>query len=98
MRNELTSVVASGKTHDEVIQYYVEKYGSQEPLASPIDKGFNRLAWLVPYLAGATGILVVGAAAIKWSRRHEPSSAESSEAAIDPELNERLNDELSNID
>ena len=26
------------------------KYGSQEMLGAPIDKGFNRLAWLFPYL------------------------------------------------
>ena len=31
----------------------VEKYGSQQFLAAPIDKGFNRLAWLFPYLLGA---------------------------------------------
>ena len=28
---------------------------ARTPLASPIDKGFNRLAWLFPYLVGATG-------------------------------------------
>ena len=30
--------------------------------------GFNRLAWLLPYLIGATGAAMVGFAAFKWSR------------------------------
>jgi hypothetical protein len=43
---------------EEIIQYYVAKYGSQEPLSSPIDKGFNRLAWFFPYAVG--GFAAVG--------------------------------------
>ncbi|PYQ69101.1 MAG: hypothetical protein DMG01_29705, partial [Acidobacteria bacterium] len=31
------------------------------------DKGFNRVAWLFPYLLGATGVFAIGFAAIKWS-------------------------------
>ena len=30
-------------------------------LGAPLDKGFNRLAWLFPYLAGAGGVVAVGA-------------------------------------
>ena len=69
MRTELSGLVKQGKTREEVIQYYVAKYGSQEPLASPIDKGFNRLAWFFPYAVG--GFAAIGGAFVvrKWSRR-----------------------------
>src|SRR5262249_53627977 len=60
MRQELASLVARGMTREQVYQYYIDKYGSQEPLASPIDKGFNRIAWALPYIAGATGAVLVG--------------------------------------
>ncbi len=41
--------------------------------AAPIDKGFNRLAWLFPYLVGASGAVAVAFVAMRWSRReHEP--------------------------
>ena len=98
MREELAGLVAKGLTHDQIIDYYVGKWGSQEVLASPIDKGFNRLAWFVPYLAGASGIVLVGFAAIRWSRRRQTAVVETSGPAIDPDMDERLNDELRNLD
>jgi cytochrome c-type biogenesis protein CcmH/NrfF len=54
MRAEVAKLVAEGKTREQIYAYYIAKYGSQEPLASPIDEGFNRLAWFFPYLIGAT--------------------------------------------
>ena len=51
----LASLIDEGKTHDEIIQAFIAKYGSEEMLGAPVDKGFNRLAWLLPYLFGASG-------------------------------------------
>ncbi len=31
---------------------FVAEYGGQDVLAAPIDRGFNRLAWIVPYAVG----------------------------------------------
>ena len=103
MREELAGLVARGMTRDQVYQYYIEKYGSQEPLASPIDKGFNRVAWALPYIAGATGAVIVGFVAVRWTRRDdEDTPAAAAEAppidTEDPALRERLNDELRDLD
>jgi cytochrome c-type biogenesis protein CcmH/NrfF len=110
MRAEIANLVKMGMTHDQVIQYYINKYGSQEPLAEPIDKGFNRLAWLFPYVLGATGALVIGLTAFKWSRRPRsggqagPADAGPRgdglprEQATDPTLEARLDDELRDLD
>jgi len=98
MREELAGLVKAGKTHDEIIQYYITKYGSEEPLAAPIDKGFNRLAWLFPYLLGTTGIVSIGFAAVKWSRKSEESHAAAPADAADPVLDERLDEELRDLD
>ena len=54
MRGELAALIDQGKNHDEIIQAFIAKYGSEEMLGAPIDQGFNRLAWLFPYLVGAT--------------------------------------------
>jgi cytochrome c-type biogenesis protein CcmH/NrfF len=98
-RVEVHNLLAQGKTRDEVIQYYITKFGSQIALASPIDKGFNRLAWLLPYgLAGvAAGLLGYGA--YRLSRRPAPLAPAGTPMAMnDPDLQDKLEDELRNLD
>jgi cytochrome c-type biogenesis protein CcmH/NrfF len=99
MREEVAGLVAAGKTREQIYQYYIDKYGSEEPLASPIDKGFNRLAWLLPYVVGAGGAGMIGFAAFKWSRReHTGSEAAPATSTEDPDLRARLDDELRDLD
>ena len=99
MRLELAGLAAKGMTADDIVAYYVDKYGSQEVLAAPIDKGFNRLAWLLPYGIGAVGVLAIGGLALKWSRRaaHARDVAPAAPAA-DRALEQRLDDELRDLD
>ncbi|HEX7485254.1 MAG TPA: cytochrome c-type biogenesis CcmF C-terminal domain-containing protein [Vicinamibacterales bacterium] len=105
MRAEIGNLVKMGLTRDQVLQYYIKKYGSQEPLAMPVDRGFNRLAWLLPYMLGTGGLLVIGFAALKWSRHPSnpvttaaPAPAAPSTEAADKELEARLDDELRDLD
>jgi cytochrome c-type biogenesis protein CcmF len=98
MREELAGLVNGGMSHDDVIQFYINKYGSQEPLAAPIDKGFNRLAWAVPYVIGASGAVAVGFVALRWSRRTRTAATDEAQTAADPALEDRLDDELRNLD
>jgi cytochrome c-type biogenesis protein CcmH/NrfF len=96
MRQDLRAEIDAGKDHDAIVASLVEKYGSQQFLAAPIDKGFNRLAWLFPYLLGVAGMVGVGFVTIRWSRHAHAGPSEAS--PVDPELNERLDDELRNLD
>ena len=98
MRAEVASLVAKGMTNDDIVNYYVTKYGSQEVLAAPIDRGFNRLAWLVPYIVGGAGIVGLGFAAFRWSRRHGAAEELPAPHRVDPALESRLDDELRNLD
>jgi cytochrome c-type biogenesis protein CcmH/NrfF len=104
MRAEIGNLVKMGLTRDQVLQYYIKKYGSQEPLAMPVDKGFNRLAWFLPYVLGSGGLLLIGVAAAKWSRRSHgvAPTAQAAPAApatgADLELEARLDDELRDLD
>jgi cytochrome c-type biogenesis protein CcmF len=96
LRGEVAALIDQGKSHDEVIQALVTMYGSEEMLGAPINKGFSRLAWLFPYVVGATGALIIGFAAVKWTRR--PDATSEAAASLEPELEERLDDELRNLD
>jgi len=99
MRDEISNQLAAGQTHDQVIQYFLQKYGSQEVLAAPIDRGFNRLAWVVPYLAGLLGIVVVGSAAVRWSRgRRHVATPPPAAPPVSAALQSRLDDELRDLD
>jgi len=99
MRAEIADLVASGKSYDEVVDYYVKKYGSQEVLAAPIDEGFNRLAWFLPYAIGLVGILVVSGVAIKWTRKSDAAPvAAPAPTAVTEAREARLDDELRDLD
>ena len=99
-KTELHALVEQGKTREEVIAAFVKKYGGQEVLGAPIDRGFNRLAWLFPYLIGAGSAVGVALVAVRLSRRETPAAAEPA-GTSDPEdaqLEERLDDELRDLD
>ena len=97
MREDLRAEVESGKNHDQIISSLIVKYGGEHFLTQPLDRGFNRLAWLFPYLLGGLGVVGVGFVAMKWTKRsHDlaPPDATPQDAA----MNERLDDELRNLD
>jgi cytochrome c-type biogenesis protein CcmH/NrfF len=50
MRNELAAGIQRGDSDDLVLQAFVQKYGATI-LAAPTTTGFNRVAWVMPYLA-----------------------------------------------
>ncbi len=97
MRRELAAQVEQGQTREEIIDYFVALYGSQEVLGAPIDRGFNRLAWLFPYLLGASGAAVVALSATRWSKRGRVPAVPPP-AAHDARLEARLDDELRDLD
>jgi cytochrome c-type biogenesis protein CcmF len=96
LRGELAALIDQGKSHDEIIQWFVTSYGSEEMLGAPINKGFNRLVWLLPWAVGASGAVMMGFAAVKWSR-HAPEG-DGAKTVADAGLDERLDDELRNLD
>jgi cytochrome c-type biogenesis protein CcmF len=100
MREEISGLVKRGMTRDQVVEYYMAKYGSQEPLAEPLDRGFNRLAWLLPYVVGIAGALTVGIVSTRWARRSGPAAAAASgdSAPIPADMAARLDDELRDLD
>src|SRR5204862_3983741 len=96
MRAQLRTQIDQGKNHDDVIQAFIGLYGGQHFLSAPLDRGFNRLAWLVPFLLAGTGAMGLGLAAIRLSRR--PPAAAEPRAPVDPALEERLDNELRDLD
>ena len=98
MRGQLKEQLAQGKTKDGILQYFIDTYGSQEPLGAPLDEGFNRLAWLFPYTVGATFLVGLAVVAVRRSRHYEEPQAQPTSEPADAPLEARLDDELRSLD
>ena len=70
MRAELVAAVDRGDNDDLTLQGFVQKYGTTV-MAAPTKTGFNRVAWIMPYLTLVVGlgtvVLIIGV----WRGRGE---------------------------
>ena len=64
-------------------------------LAAPPKKGFNLLAWLLPFVALFGGAIVLGLLAWRWSHTREPGPPA---AQLSPALERRVDEELARFD
>ena len=75
IRKEVHEMVAAGKSRDEILDHYVAQYG-ERILAAPRVKGFNLLAYILPWAA-----LILGAwlliALLKKLRTPAPAPSSS---------------------
>jgi cytochrome c-type biogenesis protein CcmH len=55
MRGEIKTMLGQGKTQQQILDYYVSKYG-EKVLAAPTKQGFNLSAYITPF----AGIVVAG--------------------------------------
>ncbi len=67
MRNELAAGIQRGDSDDLVLQGFVQKYGDTI-LAAPTATGFNRVAWVMPFLALAVGLSLAIFFIRRWGR------------------------------
>jgi cytochrome c-type biogenesis protein CcmH len=75
MRNELMAAVSRGDSDSLVEQSFVQKYGPTV-LAAPTTKGFDRTAWIVPFVALALGLTIVVLVIRAWKNRPAPALAD----------------------
>jgi cytochrome c-type biogenesis protein CcmH/NrfF len=98
-RIEIRQLLNQHRTRDQVIQYFIKKYGGQVALAAPLDRGFNRLAWLFPYSIGMVAAVGLGYGAYRLAKRAPTSGPAAEDPKIsDDELSDKLDDELRNLD
>src|SRR5256886_15476912 len=74
MRAVIRERLATGERPDQVVQYFVDKYGEWILLA-PRRQGFNLLVWLMPGIAVAVGPAIVGILATRRTRRRPSAPA-----------------------
>ena len=90
----ISARIAAGDSKNEIKDRLVAEYGPSI-LAAPPKRGFNLLAWLLPFVALFGGGLVLGFLAWRWSHTREPGPPA---AELSPALERRVDEELARYD
>jgi cytochrome c-type biogenesis protein CcmH len=76
MRNQLLAAMEKGGDSDDLIlQGFVQEYGPTV-IAAPTATGFNRVAWIMPFVALALGITFVVFVVRAWKNKPAPALAD----------------------
>ena len=75
MRNELQAALERGDNDDLILQGFVQNYGPTV-IAAPTAKGFNRVAWIMPFVVLALGMTFVVVVVRAWKNKPEPALAD----------------------
>ena len=86
MRQVIRDKLQQGQTRDQIVQYFVDRYG-EGILTQPPKHGLNLLVWLLPLAGLLAGLGVLGS--VLLSRRSGLSSMRVTEQPLDEE-DERL--------
>jgi len=89
MLKKLDAEIASGKSDDLILQSFVQEFGA-EVVAEPPAKGFNWLAWIMPFAALGLGLMLVRAVINRWNR---PIPALPVGPSLPPDVLERIRQE-----
>lgn len=98
-REAMTTLIeqklAQGQSEEEIIQSFVAQYGEQV-LASPPKRGFNLVAWILPFAAilGGGGVIYIALKKWVWQGRQSPTMATTETDEKDEEYQRRLDKEL----
>jgi cytochrome c-type biogenesis protein CcmH len=97
IRQFIVARIAAGDTRSQIKGALVAQFGIQV-LAAPPRKGFDLLAWWLPFAGLALALAVVSAAAWRWARAREPAGAAPAVGGLEPELERRLDEELARFE
>ncbi len=77
MRDQLQAAIdkGGGNSDDLILQGFVQEYGPTV-IAAPTATGFNRVAWIMPFLVLALGIALAVHIVRSWKNRPEPALAD----------------------
>ena len=95
IKREVVEMLAAGKSQDQIIEHFVAEYG-ERILVSPRPKGFNSLAYVLPWTA-----LLLGAAAVAIllkKMRFPGQAAIQSAPATDSKYDSIIEKEIKELD
>ena len=93
MRSLVREKLEQGETRDEILQFFVERYG-EVVLAAPVKSGFNLIVWLTPILGIFTGGIILWVIIRRWVKGKDKFSTELLSQAQDGSHDEKYRRQL----
>ena len=97
MRDLVLKKLRQGETKEEILQYFVSRYG-ERIMAKPGKEGFNAMLWFLPGVSGILAVIVIYLLIRRWLNRNQVKTVPHFEAAHLAEYEERLEKELKEFD
>jgi cytochrome c-type biogenesis protein CcmH/NrfF len=88
-RQKIAALQVSGSTDDRIVKSFVDEHGLQA-LSSPPTSGFSGLAWIMPWVAVAIGLVAI----YLFIRRFHPKHAPADAPELDPETLKRYRENI----
>ena len=80
-RQEIRDQMERGATDDEILNFFVQRYG-QEVLLTPPSSGLGGLVWVIPVVAVAGALLLLAATFRRWRGDRGDRGASPDDAAL----------------
>jgi len=100
MRSMIRGMLDKGKTKEEILNSFVSQYG-ESILAAPPKKGFNLVAYILPFVGLLVGVVVAVVFLRKWAfsgRKDASEEAESKGSGLNDEIQKKIDEELKKIE
>jgi cytochrome c-type biogenesis protein CcmH len=81
MRGHLAKLVDTGMSDSAIYEDFAREYGHIS-VAAPVGGGFNRVAWIAPFVVLLLGLFGVAAVARKWRAQPAPAGAAATSGAV----------------
>ncbi len=83
MRAVIREMLAEGRSREEVLDYFVDRYGP-DILAAPPKSGANLVAWVLPIVGVAVGLVGLYLVIRSMARRQRPAPGAPAGTEADP--------------
>lgn len=99
-RGIIARLIDEGRSREQIIRHFLDKYPGESALVVPQDVGFNRLAWIFPVVIIAAALFALGFLARRWGQQARLSAAASSPLKDQERASyeRRLDDDLDDMD
>ena len=95
IKEEIRQKLASGQTKEQIIKTYVDQYG-EKILTNPPKKGFNLMAWVIPFMGIMMGGALIYLALGRWVKvpRTKKGRGKTKSGVLDDYYNARVEEEF----